>query len=142
MFLLSVYPIIVIIDRDLMVAKFDKPYAGNGKEVTKMDTTNLVVEGEIDSPDLEWHLAKCTSILLVIELFLGDDVKPVAVGNHMGRPVVTIEIEGFKSRFQIWETFVPSVMGGLRPVYVSDFDFSTYVDTRATITGDGFLMLV
>ena len=139
MFLLSVYP---IIDRDLMVAKFDKPYAGNGKEVTKMDTTNLVVEGEIDSPDLEWHLAKCTSILLVIELFLGDDVKPVAVGNHMGRPVVTIEIEGFKSRFQIWETFVPSVMGGLRPVYVSDFDFSTYVDTRATITGDGFLMLV
>jgi hypothetical protein len=106
---------------------------------------DLQVEGDLkDSHSLQYHLDRCASILLLIELFLGDDVKPVAVAINGSMPIVTVEVEGFESCFHIWERQKQMKVAAhnprgyewkLTPIYVSDFNFGTYVDTVPGIVG-------
>ena len=107
------------------------------------DYRHLKVVGDLwNTHSLEYHLERCMGILLLIQMYLGEDVVPVMVGMCGVMPVVTVTIPGFNQLFQIWERQVRTKKGTMVR-YVSNFDFSMFVETRAGIVGgDSFTMLV
>jgi hypothetical protein len=111
------------------------------------DYAHLEVEGDLKHlRDLDYHMERCMGILLLIELYLGESVIPLKVGIHGVTPVVTVNVGDYKQVFEIRERPVQIHRYGkvLRAVqYVSDFNFSMFVDTRAGVVGgDTFTLLV
>jgi len=108
---------------------------------------HLAVEGDLKhTHDLDYHLDHCMGILLLIELYLSEEVIPVAVGIHGVLPVVTVKVPDLVRTVEIWERPVQIRRYGkvLRATqYVSDYDFYMFVDTQSGVVGgDTFTMSV
>jgi len=108
-----------------------------------MDTMNIIVEEDTERPemDLAWHLEQCAGILLLIEMYLGEDVRPEAVCIRYSEPEVSVAVGDHKLRFRIWERLL-NTPSGAKPMYLSDFNFGTYVDTQVEPMMQAYLMLV
>ena len=100
----------------------------------------MPVIGDCVRLGVAYNQRKCHGLILLVAYYLGDEVVPIEYGIHGIVPVIFVMIDGLDGVFRIYEIPRHDAVGKVN--YLSNFDFSNYVDTRPSLNGYEFLLMI